>query len=116
MAVSLLKELNVDFIDYTIEENRRLDYLINQVRIVSFHSCRGIEANFSLILGFEELFDLSEKAKCDYHKLGYIILSRAKYETYIFIDESKKVLEASRFLNYSNSIYSHISPDEKFIY
>jgi hypothetical protein len=116
IAVSLLKELEVDFIDYTIEENRRLDYLINQVRIVSFHSCRGIEANFSLILGFEELFDLSEKAKCDYHKLGYIILSRAKYETYIFIDESKKILEANKFINYSNSIYSQISPDEKFIY
>ncbi len=116
LAVQVLKELNLDYLDYTVDQNRRLDYLVNQVRIVSFHSCRGIESNFTLILGFEELFDLSKRAKCDYHKLGYIILSRAKYETYIFIDDKQHTLEARKFLEFSESIFKTISPQEKFLY
>jgi len=55
IAIRALKELKQDFIDYTIDDNRRLDYLTNQVRIVSFHSSRGLESNFSIVLGFEEL-------------------------------------------------------------
>jgi hypothetical protein len=116
IAVDTLNELKLDFIDYTIEDNRRLDYLINQVRIVSFHSCRGIEANFTMILGFEELFHISETAHCDYHKLGYIILSRAKYETYIFIDSTKSKPNTTKFLDFSKTIFNTIDPDEKFIY
>jgi hypothetical protein len=116
LAVQVLKEINIDYLDYTVDQNRRLDYLINQVRIVSFHSCRGIESNFTLLLGFEELFELSKKAKCDYHKLGYIILSRAKYETYVFIDDNQHALEARKFLDFSESIYKTISPQEKFIF
>lgn len=116
MAIQVLDELNIDYIDYTDDKNRRLDYVINQIRIVSFHSCRGIEANFSIILGFEELWYLSEKANCDYHKLGYIILSRAKYETYIFIDEEKRTQNASKFIEYSDRVYRDIEPDGKFIY
>jgi hypothetical protein len=116
LAVQVLKEINIDYLDYTVDQNRRLDYLINQVRIVSFHSCRGIESNFTLILGFEELFELSKKAKCDYHKLGYIILSRAKYETYVFIDDNQHTLEARKFLDFSESIFKTISPQEKFIF
>tara|TARA_B110000285_G_C15142247_1_gene631740 strand:- start:5844 stop:7994 length:2151 start_codon:yes stop_codon:yes gene_type:complete len=116
VAVEVLNELNIDYLDYTDNENRRLDYLINQIRIVSFHSCRGIEANFTIILGFEELWYLSEKANCDYHKLGYIILSRAKYETYIFIDEEKRTKNATKFLEYSDRVYRNIEPDGKFIY
>ena len=116
LAVKALKELNVDFLDYTIDENRRLDYLINQVRIVSFHSCRGIEANFSIILGFEEIFHLSSKANCDYHKLGYIILSRAKYETYIFIDKTKNIGETNQLVDYVDTIYNTVEPNIKFLY
>lgn len=116
IAADVLRELKLDYIDYTIDENRRLDYMINQVRIVSFHSCRGIEANFSIILGFEELFNLSEKVNCDYHKLGYIILSRAKYETYIFIDETSYSDESQKFIKYSKSIYEQIEPQTKFIF
>ena len=55
IAIRALKELKQDFIDYTIDDNRRLDYLTNQVRIVSFHSSRGLESNFLIVLGFEEL-------------------------------------------------------------
>src|ERR1035437_1362089 len=116
LAIDILKGMNLDFIDYTIEENRRLDYLINQVRVVSFHSCRGIEANFSIILGFEEIFRLSETSHCDYHKLGYIVLSRAKYETYLFIDSTKDNEDANKFINFSKTIFAKVSPDEKFIY
>jgi hypothetical protein len=116
IAVDTLNELKLDFIDYTIEENRRLDYLINQVRIVSFHSCRGIEANFTIILGFEELFHLSDTAHCDYHKLGYIILSRAKFETYIFLDSTKNKPNTTKFLDFSKTVFNTIDPDGKFIY
>lgn len=116
LAVNVLNDLKLDFIDYTIEGNRRLDYLINQVRIVSFHSCRGIEANFTILLGFEELFHLSETAHCDYHKLGYIILSRAKYETYIFLDSTKSNPNTPKFLNFSKTIFNTIDPDGKFIF
>lgn len=116
IAIDILRELNLDFIDYTIDENRRLDYLINQVRVVSFHSCRGIESNFSIILGFEELFRLSNTSHCDYHKLGYIVLSRAKYETYIFMDSSKENADTKKFINFSKTVFSTIAPDEKFIY
>ncbi len=116
LAVNILKELKLDFIDYTIDENRRLDYLINQVRIVSFHSCRGIEANFSIILGFEDIFRLSEASHCDYHKLGYIVLSRAKYETYIFIDQTKNTDKVLKFLDFTKEVYTSIAPDERLIY
>ena len=116
IAVKVLNELKLDFIDYTIEENRRLDYLINQVRIVSYHSCRGIEANFSLILGFEELFNLSIKANCDYHKLGYIILSRAKYETYLFIDPNRYKADSSKFMDFSANIFENIAPNSRFLF
>jgi len=116
ITIDILKGLNLDFIDYTIDENRRLDYLINQVRVVSFHSCRGIESNFSIILGFEELFRLSNSSHCDYHKLGYIVLSRAKYETYVFIDSSKDNEDTKKFIDFSKTIFTAIAPDEKFIY
>jgi hypothetical protein len=116
LAIKMLQEMGLDFIDYTIDKNRRLDYLINQVRVVSFHSCRGIEANFSIILGFEELFKLSDTVHCDYHKLGYIVLSRAKYESYIFIDSVKGGENSSKFLGFTRSIFNSVSPDEKFIY
>lgn len=116
LAVKALNELNVNYIDYTIDENRRLDYLINQVRIVSFHSCRGIEANFSIILGLEEIFNLSTKANCDYHKLGYIILSRAKYETYVFIDKSKNNTDANQLIDYVDNVFNKVEPNKKFLF
>jgi hypothetical protein len=116
IAIRALKELKQDFIDYTIDDNRRLDYLTNQVRIVSFHSSRGLESNFSIVLGFEELKRLSENAHCDYHKLGYIVLSRAKYETYLFLDETKADPFCNAFVNYTKAIYNEIEPESKFIY
>lgn len=61
------------------------------------------------------IFKLSEAAHCDYHKLGYI-LSRAKYETYIFIDSSKNDDKVTKFLNFTKEVYTSIAPDEKFIY
>jgi len=117
IAIKALNEIKQDFIDYTIDDNRRLDYRLNQVRIVSYHSSRGLESNFSIVLGFEELKKLSENSNCDYHKLGYIILSRAKYETYLFIDNSKPENNFSEsFINYTDIIYSEIEPETKFIY
>lgn len=116
IAIRALKELNQDFIDYTVHENRRLDYLLNQVRIVSYHSSRGLESNFSIVLGFEELMSLSENAHCDYHKLGYIVLSRAKYETYIFIDDTQTDTFAKSFIDYTEEIYKEIESESKFIY
>ena len=102
IATRALKELNQDFIDYTIDDNRRLDYRSNQVRIVSYHSSRGLESNFSIVLGFEELKKLSDNSQCDYHKLGYIVLSRAKYETYVFIDETKSDDFSDAFIEYTD--------------
>jgi superfamily I DNA and RNA helicase len=116
IAIRALNEIKQDFIDYTIDENRRLDYRLNQVRIVSYHSSRGLESNFSIVLGFEELKRLSDNSNCDYHKLGYIILSRAKYETYIFIDNDKSEGFSKTFVDYTDSIYKEIEPETKFIY
>ncbi len=116
IATRALKELNQDFIDYTIDDNRRLDYRSNQVRIVSYHSSRGLESNFSIVLGFEELKKLSDNSQCDYHKLGYIVLSRAKYETYVFIDETKSDDFSDAFIEYTDSVYKEIEPETNFIY
>jgi hypothetical protein len=116
IAIKALNEIKQDFIDYTIDENRRLDYRLNQVRIVSYHSSRGLESNFSIILGFEELKRLSDNSNCDYHKLGYIILSRAKYETYVFIDNDRSEGFSKTFVNYTDAVYKEIEPETKFIY
>jgi superfamily I DNA and RNA helicase len=116
IVIKALNEIKQDFIDYTIDENRRLDYRLNQVRIVSYHSSRGLESNFSIVLGFEELKRLADNSNCDYHKLGYIILSRAKYETYVFIDNDKSEGFSETFVNYTDSIYKEIEPETKFIY
>jgi hypothetical protein len=116
VVIQALKELKLEFIDYTIEDNRRLDYRLNQIRIVSYHSSRGLESNFSIVLGFELLKSLAENTACDYHKLGYIVLSRAKYETYIFMDNTNEDSFSQSFLEYSESIYHEIEPETKFIW
>lgn len=103
-------------IDYTVDDNRRLDYLVNQVRITPFHSSRGIESNFTIILGFEELFHIAEITKCDYHKLGYIILSRAKFDTWVFLDVTNNNEASLRFLEYCKGLYKEVAPGENFIY
>lgn len=89
--IEALNELNKQYIDYTIDDFKRLDYSNDEIRICTYFSARGLEANFILILGFNS-FDIHLRNMNKEHivdDLGYIILSRAKYDTYLLnIDEA----------------------------
>ena len=116
LAIESIKELRQHFIDYTQEKNRRTEFKRDQVRVVPFHSSRGIESSFTIIIGFEHLVELSAKVCCNFQNLGYIILSRAKTETYVFLDTTEKNEFAARFTQYCESLYAEISPENNFIF
>ena len=109
-----LQELNIDYMNYADPMNRRLSYSDTQVRVATFHSARGIESNFSILLGFEEIQSLSHDLKIDYKVPAYISLSRAKYDTYIISQKKNDFMNA--FIEYSRELYEEFLPNDQFIY
>lgn len=88
----VLKKFNKRYIDYTLDVNKRIEFSEDEVRICSYYSSRGLEANFVLILGFNyfELPIIGRKKEYIINDLGYIILSRAIYDTYFLTISDKK--------------------------
>ncbi|EOA9034944.1 AAA family ATPase [Vibrio harveyi] len=73
-AMSSLKESDgIEYLDLTIEENRRLEPTANQVRLCTYESARGLEAEVVVVVGFELLVsdDITDA------NLALVALSRA---------------------------------------
>jgi hypothetical protein len=90
IARTACQNLNLRFIDYSDEQQRRKAYAGDEVRICTFNSSRGIEGLHSIILGFDSL---AEAAGEDWRveNLGYITLSRSVYDTDIIYVENPLV-------------------------
>lgn len=81
IATKACEFLNLDFIDYSITQNRNVAHSPNDVRICTYHSSRGIEGYYSLVLGFECLSDVAKQHEEVAAHLGYIALTRSLFDT-----------------------------------
>jgi hypothetical protein len=84
-AVGALRLLQVPFIDYTVDENRRDIAQPEMVRLCTFHSARGLEGMRLVLFGIERIERVSDEVKVDFAKLGYIALSRSLFECVIAV-------------------------------
>lgn len=83
-------ELKIDYIDYVDKASRKFIAPDGKIRVVTFHSSRGLEAANVLILGIEKLQQLSRFTKVEPSRLGYIAISRAIFNLVICLRSSKK--------------------------
>jgi hypothetical protein len=74
-------QYDIDFLDYTVKDNRRQPAHPNSIRLCTYDSARGLEGYRTVILGFEGIERLCGKTKQAHTNLGYIVLSRAVFET-----------------------------------
>lgn len=89
-ALQKLREKNqTGFLDYTQEINRRLIAPNEKIRFCTFHSARGLEASRVIVFGIERIRNLCQSRvlgkndKCDFKKLGFIVLSRSTFDSLI---------------------------------
>lgn len=82
-VLDALHELDVPHLDQVDEEQRRNVVPPGHVRLVTYHSARGIEAGRCLVLGMEALQTLGPLNR--QRNLGYIALSRARFGTTIAV-------------------------------
>lgn len=87
-ATEALKELGVEYIDYTQEKNRRNIAPPGKVRLCTFHSSRGLEAQHVIIFGIEHLENVATKTSTEMANIAYIILSRANFDCVIVVRRS----------------------------
>jgi hypothetical protein len=91
--------LQLRYIDYSDEWQRRRAYAGDEVRICTFHSSRGIEGLHSIVLGFDSLAEAADDADWRIGNLAYITLSRSVYDTDIlYIENTLSEREEIRFL------------------
>ena len=85
----------VGFIDYTQESTRRMIAPDDNIRVCTFHSSRGLEGAHVVIFGIDRLTHLASHIGVDPFSLGYIVLSRALFETTICVrrDLRSRVVE-----------------------
>ena len=86
----IYSDLKIGYIDYVDKSSRKYIAPEGKIRVVTFHSSRGLEATNVLILGIEKLLQLSRSTKVDPSRLGYIAISRAIFNLVICIRASKK--------------------------
>lgn len=83
-VIEALDTLGVAYIDQH-DKKKRDDVLpAGKVRLVSFHSARGIEAHRTILVGFDDL-DAQRHGK----QLAYIALSRAKSSTTVLLRDGQ---------------------------
>ena len=83
-VLDALKKLNVDALDQVGSPNRRQMLEPGQVRVVTYHSARGLEAARALVFGFHRLEALGTPAQ--QRALGYIALSRGRQGTTVAVE------------------------------
>jgi hypothetical protein len=88
LAIKALSDLQLDYCDYTDKDVRRVMHAPNQVRVVTYHSSRGLEGLHSIIFGFEKLVEAARMDDLRASNLGYIALTRSAFETEVFYDQS----------------------------
>ena len=96
-ARAALTKAGVNFIDYTKKDNRRDIAGVEQVRLCTFHSARGIEGARVLIFGLESIEHLAKSLGIALNNLGYITLSRSSIETKIAMRKTVNT-EVKKFL------------------
>lgn len=102
-----LNELGKKYIDYSENKNKRLIFSSEEVRICSYYSSRGLEANYVLILGFNSFDEAINQREQGYiiNDLGYIVLSRAIYDTYFLIIQETETRKQTEFIEKIVSYY-----------
>ena len=70
------KSREIGYLDYVDSENRSSIPCNSKIRLVTYHSCRGLEAVHTIVLGIEKLNNLSAY-KGLINKLAYVVFSRA---------------------------------------
>jgi hypothetical protein len=75
------KRHGINFLDYTDDKNRRQPAHPDYIRLCTFASARGLEGYRTVIFGFEGLERLCKTTGQALTNLGYIVLSRAVFET-----------------------------------
>lgn len=101
----IYSELQIDYIDYVDKSSRKFIAPDGKIRIVTFHSSRGLEASNVLILGIEKLQQLSRFTKVEPSRLGYIAISRAIFNLVICFRSSKK----NKLTEFIENAVSHIN-------
>ena len=96
---------NIEFIDYTNEENRRYYPSNGQIRLCTFHSSRGIEARHVILIGFESIEHLCKRLKrpISMNNLAYIVLSRSVFST--IVTKTSMFLPQTSFEFLENTLY-----------
>lgn len=94
---------DIDLIDYTVDSNRRYIASINQIRVSTFHSARGIEAHRVLLFGFEKIGHKNKGVIIN--SLGYISLSRSLFELLIVVRDSQN----SNFIRFLEKTLAKLS-------
>jgi len=104
--INCLRNLKKKYIDYTEDFNKRIEFSDNDVRICTYYSARGLESNFILVMGYNffEKPIIGRNQENIINDLGYIVLSRAIYDTYVLsIIEDKK----ERQLEFLENVIEH---------
>jgi hypothetical protein len=78
--LSALKASKLDYIDYTVDANRRTVASPQQLRVCTFHSSRGIEGHRVLAFGAHTLGEVAKSAGIETANVVYVSLSRAVFE------------------------------------
>jgi hypothetical protein len=99
----LATECGCDYVDLTREENRRASPTSNTIRLCTFHSSRGLEAQRVLIFGYEALDQVCGDHS-DPAKLGFVILSRSLFSTKVLVPAS--VIPRSQSSNFLRAVRS----------
>lgn len=89
-ARDALKLLAVEYVDQIRPEDRRRSLPSGSVRIVTFHSARGIEASRVIVLGLEHLGSRMGGNEQRQRNLAYVALSRAKYGSKIIVHDASR--------------------------
>lgn len=76
----------IGFIDYTDESRRRQIAQPEDIRLSTFHSARGLEAERVVIFGLEQLANYVEPEGL--RRIGYVTLSRSVFECVIAVRRS----------------------------
>jgi len=71
------KRKKIDYVDYTIEENRSTISKKNTLRFCTYHSSKGLEADTVIVFGFDKIKNICDRLDIKSNYLGYIALSRA---------------------------------------
>ena len=84
-AREALRRIDQEYFDLTVAGSRRAIVPSTAVRLCTFHSARGIEANRVLIFGFARLEGFCRPLRISPGRLAYVILSRSVFETTIAV-------------------------------